>query len=47
MADLIDFKATGLNTGKVVLAIIDPFQRRLRLSEALPIKKRRRSGTPS
>ena len=39
MADLIDFKTTRLETSKVVLAVIDPFNRQLRLSGALPNKK--------
>jgi hypothetical protein len=38
-ADILDFKASGLDTGKVVLAVLDPFNRRLRLSGALPNKK--------
>jgi hypothetical protein len=38
-ADILDFKASQLDTGKVVLAVIDPFNRRLRLSGALPNKK--------
>jgi hypothetical protein len=37
-ADLIDFKAQ-MQTSKVVLLVIDPFNRQLRLSEALPNKK--------
>jgi hypothetical protein len=38
-ADILDFKATELDTGKVVLVVLDPFNRRLRLSGALPNKK--------
>ena len=37
-ADLIDFKAQALQNSKIVLAVIDPFNRQLRL-EALPNKR--------